>query len=133
MTAAMPQSVVEAIERYGERVLACGLTEDTVDAAYDALLAAISEAIEQARTDEREAVRDRNIAADKADRLATALAASEARVIELQRAVHELFSNPHLDLGDLVYKVRESEGEGWDGPAVKAWSAAVANAKKLLP
>lgn len=37
----------------------------------------------------------------------------------------------HLDLGDLVYEVREREGRGWDGPAVKAWSDAVVEARQI--
>lgn len=43
-----------------------------------------------------------------------------------------LTTNPHLDLGDLVYKVRESEGLGWDGPAVVAWGQAVETARAAI-
>ena len=41
-----------------------------------------------------------------------------------------LTSNPHADLGDFIYSVREQEGKGWDGPAVRAWSDAVTLAQK---
>lgn len=43
-----------------------------------------------------------------------------------------LTTNPHVDLGDLVYQVRDQEGQGWDGPATKAWSDAVAAARTLV-
>lgn len=35
-------------------------------------------------------------------------------------------------LGDLIYDVREREGKGWDGPLVKRWAAAVAEAEALI-
>lgn len=44
----------------------------------------------------------------------------------------DLLTCPHIFLGDLVYKVRASEGLGWDGPAVKAWSDAVSRAEALV-
>lgn len=44
---------------------------------------------------------------------------------DLLESLKALTTNPHVNLGDLVYKVRDSEGEGWDGPQVKAWSDAV--------
>lgn len=47
-------------------------------------------------------------------------------------ALRALMTNPHLDLGDRVYDVREREGLGWDGPSVVAWSAAVKAAKDVL-
>jgi len=57
---------------------------------------------------------------------------------ELKNTLEALTSNPYLNLGDLVYQVREREGKGWEGPAVVAWSnaidqarAALANAAKL--
>jgi hypothetical protein len=40
--------------------------------------------------------------------------------------------NNILDLGDLVYNVREREGLGWEGPQVKAWDAACTRMKKLF-
>lgn len=43
-----------------------------------------------------------------------------------------LMTNPHLNLGDLVYLVREREGKGWEGPAVEAWGNAVGKAEELL-
>ena len=43
-----------------------------------------------------------------------------------------LMRNPHIYLGDQIYDVRESEGEGWSGPSVKAWSDAVTEAEAIL-
>ncbi len=56
---------------------------------------------------------------------------AKLRNVYLERTLRALFSNPHVDLGDLVYQIREREGQGWDGPAVKAWSEAVTEAKRL--
>jgi len=39
---------------------------------------------------------------------------------ELVAALEAISSNPHCDLGSLVYKVRDSDLEGWKGPAVIA-------------
>lgn len=50
----------------------------------------------------------------------------------LAKALQALMTNSHVDLGDLVYTVREREGQGWEGPAVKAWSDAVVAAKAAL-
>lgn len=47
-------------------------------------------------------------------------------------ALRALMTNPHINLGDQVYEVREREGQGWDGPSVKAWSDAVAAAGDVL-
>lgn len=47
-------------------------------------------------------------------------------------ALKGLFANPHLNLGDQVYVVRESELQGWDGPAVTQWSEAVAAANAVM-
>lgn len=47
-------------------------------------------------------------------------------------ALHALMTNPHIDLGDAIYSVREREGLGWDGPAVKAWSDAVSAAENVM-
>lgn len=47
-------------------------------------------------------------------------------------ALRALLTAKHINLGDLVYRVRESEGEGWDGPAVNAWSNAVQAAERAL-
>ena len=51
---------------------------------------------------------------------------------DLLDALEALLSNPVLNLGDLVYYVREREGEDWDGPAVKAWGDAVQAAKAAI-
>lgn len=56
-----------------------------------------------------------------------------AQAVERYAAVlRALMTNPHIDLGDQIYTVREHEGEGWDGPSVKMWSDAVSAARKLL-
>lgn len=46
--------------------------------------------------------------------------------------IESLLSNTHIDLGDLVYKVRESEGLGWEGLSVKSWSDAVTGLKEIF-
>ena len=51
---------------------------------------------------------------------------------ELLGALLLLTGNPHIDLGDLIYQVREREGEGWDGPAVLAWGEAIRSSKSAL-
>lgn len=51
---------------------------------------------------------------------------------ELLEALRALMTNKHLDLGDLVYTVREREGEGWEGHSVKAWSDAVTAARAAI-
>ena len=51
---------------------------------------------------------------------------------DLLAALEALSSNPRLNLGDLIYTVREREGEGWDGPAVTAWNDAVMAAKAAI-
>lgn len=43
-----------------------------------------------------------------------------------------LMRNPNICLADKIYDVRESEGQGWDGPQVKAWSNAVTEAEAIL-
>lgn len=58
-----------------------------------------------------------------------ALLAERAELIEVLRG---LLWNEHVDLGDLVYQVRDREMLGWDGPSVKAWSDAVAKARAIL-
>jgi hypothetical protein len=37
-----------------------------------------------------------------------------------------------MELGDLVYDIREREGQGWEGPKVQAWSNACERMRKLL-
>lgn len=49
-----------------------------------------------------------------------------AQLEEAERILLALSSNPHISLVDQVYEVREREGEGWEGPSVKAWGAACA-------
>jgi len=56
--------------------------------------------------------------------------ALKGRVIELESVLTALMTNPHLNLGDLIYTVRERECVGWDGPAVIAWGNAVEAAEK---
>ncbi len=51
---------------------------------------------------------------------------------KLREALRGLMESKFLDLGDMVYQVREREGLGWDGPAVVAWSKAVQDAKQAL-
>jgi len=56
---------------------------------------------------------------------ALSLARMFAAAPDMLAALEAISSNPHCDLGSLVYKVRDSELEGWDGPAVTAWGNAV--------
>jgi hypothetical protein len=46
--------------------------------------------------------------------------------------LRQFFSCKHIDLDYLVYAVRDRELQGWDGPAVKAWSDAMQNARAVL-
>lgn len=55
-----------------------------------------------------------------------------AAAAEMLAALEGLTSNPHLDLGDLVYRIRDSELLGWDGPSVTAWSEAVSRALSAI-
>lgn len=47
-------------------------------------------------------------------------------------ALVALTTNPHVSLDDLVYTVREREGEGWEGPSVVTWGNAVADAQRAI-
>lgn len=49
----------------------------------------------------------------------------KAKADALQKALNGLFGNPHMNLEDAVYDVREREGEGWEGKWVEQWSEAV--------
>lgn len=60
------------------------------------------------------------------------LQAKDERIAELTKALRGLMNAKHVSLGDLVYDVREREGQGWDGPAVVAWSNAVDAAAKAV-
>ena len=51
---------------------------------------------------------------------------------KLLAALQALMSNPHIDLGDFVYLIRERESLGWDGPSVKAWSDADVAARAAI-
>ncbi len=70
-------------------------------------------------------------AADALEAQAAQLAANARRIEELAACIRDLLHAEYADLGDFVYQVREREGQGWDGPAVKAWSAAVERAKAI--
>jgi len=47
-------------------------------------------------------------------------------------ALLALTNSPHANLSDMIYEVKKREGEGWDGPAVNAWSKAVADANAVI-
>ena len=47
-------------------------------------------------------------------------------------ALRALLNAPHAYLEDHVYQIREREGEGWEGPAVKYWSNAIVAAKDVI-
>lgn len=51
---------------------------------------------------------------------------------DMLAALEAITSNPHLDLGDLVYQVRERECQGWEGDAVRQWSEAVTSVKEAI-
>ena len=55
-----------------------------------------------------------------------------AEMDKLRALLEALTSNPEVDLGDLVYEIREREGKGWDGPAVSQWSNTVQEVKTTL-
>lgn len=54
------------------------------------------------------------------------------KIEEYHETLLALSTNPHLNIDDAVYHVRESEGKGWEGPSVKAWGVAVEKAQKLI-
>lgn len=54
-----------------------------------------------------------------------AVEAAKAEDSDLLAACEAILSHPNINLGDLIYDVREREGKGWDGPNVEAWAKAV--------
>lgn len=46
-------------------------------------------------------------------------------IMRLRGLLARITNNPHISLGDQIYEVREREGLGWDGPAVKSWGDTV--------
>jgi hypothetical protein len=74
--------------------------------------------------------------AEVIDGLPPGMARANAHLIaaapDLLAALEALSSNPCINLGDLIYQVREREGKGWDGPAVTAWGEAVEKAKAAI-
>ena len=65
-------------------------------------------------------------------RLRAELAARDAECARLREALVGITSNPYITLGNLAYDVREREGKGWDGPAVKTWCEAVKSVNEAL-
>jgi hypothetical protein len=51
---------------------------------------------------------------------------------ELLTALIAISTNPCLNLEDRIYDVREREGQGWDGPAVKQWGDACQLVKSAI-
>lgn len=54
------------------------------------------------------------------------------RAERAEAVIRNLLGNPHLNLGDLVYTVRDNELMGWDGPSVTHWSDAVKAAEEIV-
>lgn len=50
----------------------------------------------------------------------------------LYGAAKALTTTKHISLGDLTYNVRDAEGQGWTGPAVRQWSNGVAALNSAL-
>ena len=57
---------------------------------------------------------------------------SEVTLTQAIEIIRALTGNAHINLGDLVYNVREREGLGWEGPSVVGWGAAVKAAEDFL-
>jgi len=54
------------------------------------------------------------------------------RLKEYQSALAAIFNHPNINLGDLVYTVRERNEGDWDAPPVKAWGDAVVECERIL-
>lgn len=63
---------------------------------------------------------------------ADGIADLQQRSKELLTALRRITSNKHVNLADLIYKVRESEGLGWGGPEVAHWNDAVVAVEEIL-
>lgn len=50
----------------------------------------------------------------------------------LREALKAIMTNPSIDLGDMIYNVKDREGKGWEGPDVTAWGKALIESRKLL-
>lgn len=59
-------------------------------------------------------------------------AQGEAKVTQAKALITELFNLPHFSLEDHVYDVREHEGEGWEGPAVKKFSDLIDRLREFI-
>jgi hypothetical protein len=59
-------------------------------------------------------------------------AAALTRGRRAEDILRRLATAKHVTLGDLVYAVKDREGEGWDGPAVTAWSKACVDLAEFL-
>jgi hypothetical protein len=46
-------------------------------------------------------------------------------VNKVLNAIYAIITNPHADLGDMIYKVREGADGDWNAPEVTSWSEAV--------
>ncbi len=56
------------------------------------------------------------------------------RFLTKERSAFDILKNMNeiYDLGDIIYDVREREGQGWDGPRVKTWGDLHERMIKLL-
>lgn len=70
--------------------------------------------------------------ADEMDTTAEIIRKLQKRVYDLENVLTRLTTNPHVSLGDLVYTIRDREGEGWDGKYVKEWGESCAKAEDIL-
>jgi len=63
------------------------------------------------------------------EQVVTLLQGELREVVSVLRALN---SNKHVNLGDLVYKIRDVELEGWEGHWVTQWSNTVVRCDELL-